>query len=164
MESEQNLPSKETNEVPTEVLVNTVHPDSVTETVWVDNSEPLPITEFEKNINKDFITPEQLLEREKQEEEIKKQKIESEEEKIKNYRRDYITKLKVVALDNLGRDPLSNPSRFTTRDKKRLIETMDFLHNTKSEEEITLLFNNVCNEVIFAPEAKYEFYSVHTNF
>lgn len=136
----------------------TVYPDAIDNAKWVDNIEPLPITEFEKNMNKGFITPEQLLEQEKQEKEQPKE--ETEEEKTKRERRDYITKVKVIALDRLGKNPLANPSSFTTRDKKRVIEQMQSVM-LLSELEITTLFNTICNEVIFAPEANYQFYPVY---
>ena len=141
-------------------IKNSVHPDAVKNVQWVDNVEPLPLTDFEKNMNKGFITPEQLLEQEKKEQEEPKE--ETEEEKTKRKQRDYITKVKVIALDKLGKNPLSNPSGFTTREKKRLIEQMEEIMK-KSEEEITTLFNAVCNEVIFAPEANYQFYPVYSN-
>lgn len=139
-------------------IENSVHPDAIKPVKWVENIEPLPLTDFEKNMNKGFLTAEQLLEQERKE--MEQPKEETEEEKTKRIRRDYITKVKVVALDKLGKNPLSNPSSFTTREKKRLIEQMEEIMK-KPQEEITALFNAVCTEVIFAPEANYQFYPVY---
>jgi hypothetical protein len=132
-------------------------------TTWGNDDKPfeqLPLTAFEINLNKDFITPEKLLEQEKKEEEEKLNKQESEEEKTKRLRRDYITKVKVIALDMMGKQPLSNPSFFSTRDKKKLIQKMEEVMKF-SEDELTAIFNGICTEVLFAPEANYQYYPVY---
>jgi hypothetical protein len=58
----------------------------------------------------------------------------------------------------MGKHPLDNPTKFSTREKKRLMEQMEMVM-TKTDEEIINLFNSACSEVIFAPEADYTRYT-----
>ena len=135
-----------------EFLVNTVKPEFISDIKWIEDQPVQPINDFEKSLLKGTMNPTELLEREKRERE--EQQEETEEQRIKRIRKDYITKVKVVALDLMGKPPLDNPSKFTTREKKKLMEQMEMVM-TKSDDEITALFNNVCSEVLFAPESDY---------
>ena len=148
------------NTVETIFVENSVLPEYKAPVKWIENVEPLPLTEFEKNMNKIFITPDQLLQQEKEEQE--NPNIESEEEKEKRMKKEYITKVKVIALDKMDKHPLSNPTYFKTRDKNKLIELMKEVMK-QTEEEITNEFNKICNEVLFAPESNYTNYSVYKN-
>lgn len=135
-----------------EVLVNSVHPDSVSDIKWIDDIPVTPITDFEKNLLKGTMSASELLEQEQKEKEEVKPLTQNEIDY--NAKRDYITRVKCVALDLMGKHPLDNPTKFSTREKKRLMEQMEMVM-TKSDEEIIKLFNSTCNEVIFAPESDY---------
>lgn len=114
----------------------------------VKDIEMTPPTDFEKELTKDSLTPAQLLERE-----VKELPVDVDE------RRARITKAKVCALDRMGRHPLDNPTFFSRKDKKELIKYMEAVLDM-TDDEITREFNEVCCEVLFAPEAKYFEYPV----
>ena len=91
---------------------------------WVeeDNFKPSSINEYEKELLKGSKTPAQILEEEEKEKESEKKEL-SEEEKLKEKKKELITKVKVIALDKMDKHPLVNPSFFSIRDKRKLIET-----------------------------------------
>jgi hypothetical protein len=66
-------------------------------------------------------TPKALLEEEQNEEEIEKLKA----IQMLDQKREYITMVKVVALVNCGKQPLSNPSTFYKEDKLRIMNEME---------------------------------------
>jgi hypothetical protein len=139
-------------------IENSVKPEYKSDIKWIEPQELKPLSEYEKNMLKGTINASELLEKEKKEQE---EKVEiSEEEKEKQMKRDYINKLKVVALDKIGKYPLDNPSYFTIRDKKKLLETMETLRKLP-EDELTELFNSVCCEVLFAPQTDYSKFPVY---
>jgi hypothetical protein len=138
-----------------EVLVNSVHPDSVSDIKWIEDQPVQPITDFEKALLKGTLNASELLEQEQKE---KEKPPLTQNEIDYNAKRDYITRVKCVALDLMGKHPLDNPTKFSTREKKRLMEQMEMVM-TKTEEEIINLFNSTCNEVIFSPEADYTRYT-----
>jgi len=138
-----------------EVLTNSVHPSNVSDIKWIDDIPVTPITDFEKNLLKGTMSASELLEQEQKEKEEAKPLTQNEIDY--NAKRDYITRVKCVALDLMGKHPLENPTKFTTREKKRLMEQMEMVM-TKTDEEIINLFNSTCNEVLFAPEANYTQY------
>ena len=142
-----------------EMLVNTVNPQAISKMEMAEFTGPIEITEYEKEMNKNFITPEKLLEMEKQESQTQKQ--ETEEDKIKQQQKDFITKVKVVALSNIGKFPLSNPSFFKTADKQKLIRKIKEIIETMNEDEITAEFNLICNEELFAPESDVSNYVIY---
>jgi hypothetical protein len=124
---------------------------------WIEPKEkPDEINEFEKNLIKNTKNPDQLLESEK--EEVKTELTEEQKEIIK--RKEYITKVKVISLDKMGKHPLMNPSYFSLREKKTLMTIMEETMK-KTDEEILLLFNEICNERIFHPTADYSSYPVY---
>lgn len=124
---------------------------------WIDpNIETPEPSEYEKITNKNSKTPSQLLEEEKNE--VKPEYTEEEQLKIK--RREYITKVKVIALDLMSKHPLANPSNFSFREKDKLLKHMESL-TLKSEDEITELFNVICVDKIFSPTADYSTYPIY---
>ena len=131
-------------------IENSVKPEYKSDIKWLDPVEPKPISEFEKNMLKGTLSVSELLEQEKNE----KPKEETEEEKEKRIKREYITKVKIIALDKIGKFPLDNPTYFHTREKKKLIQQMEEIMKM-SEEEINTLFNTICTEVLFCPESDY---------
>jgi hypothetical protein len=58
-------------------------------------------------------------------------------------------KVKIIALDKLEKDPLSNTSYFTNKEKRKLLELMTELF-TMSDEEINNKFNTIVNEDILS--------------
>jgi len=130
--------------------------------VWIENDDfkPREPTEYEKELLKGTKTVSELLEEEKKEAEIPKPEL-TEEEKLNLKKQEIITKVKVIALDELDKHPLTNPSYFSIRDKRKLIEKMEQILKL-TEEEITEKFNRVCNEVLFTPEANIENYTIYS--
>jgi hypothetical protein len=111
---------------------------------YVEYQEP---NEYEKNMLKNTFTPEQLLQREQ---ELKdKPKELSEEEKEYVDRRNYIARVKVIANNMLGKNPIDNPSFYNKKDKAKMIEYMDYVINNYTESEIEKEFNEICNDKLF---------------
>ena len=77
-------------------------------------------------------------------------------------RKEYITKIKVIALDSLGKDPLTNGSRLISSEKARVISKMEEFM-TLDESEITRIFNNICAEKIFSVDRDYSEFPVYNN-
>ena len=123
---------------------------------WVEPIEPKELNKFEIEMLKSSKNPKQLLEEESNE---KPEELD-EEQKLKRIKKEYITKVKVIALDKMGKFPLTNPSYFSQKEKKQLISLMEEVMK-QSEEDITLIFNEVCNEKIFSPEADYSTFPVY---
>lgn len=144
-------------ETENKVYENTVLPENIKHFESLNTYEP---SEYEIEMNKNFITPSKLLELE--EEEKKNIKTLTPEEEELRKRRDYITKVKVVALDKMEKHPLCNPSIFSVREKKKLISIMEDLLKLK-EEELICLFNDVCNEVLFSSNSDYSVFPVYNN-
>lgn len=113
----------------------------------IDHVEMRELNEYEKNMLKDTFTPNQLLDHEKTETPYES-----------DHKRDYITKVKVIALDRLGKHPLSNPSFFRKREKEELKLLMEHIINDMSEDEIAKEFNEVCCEKLFNAGADYTYY------
>lgn len=128
-----------------------------TKTAWSDEVvEPKPLNDYEKDMLKNTKSPEQLL---KEEQEEKPSEL-SEEEQLKQKRRDYITKIKVIGLNMMDKHPLMNPSYFSHRDKQRLINHMENLMK-EDDDVIDILFNQVCIEKLFYNNADYSTYPVY---
>lgn len=89
------------------------------------------------------------------------QKMYNADEKVINERRDYITKVKVIALDSLGYAPLTNPSTLRQKEKNRIMDSMRLVMDTLSEEELTRKFNDICDDKIFDPKCDYSNYPVY---
>jgi hypothetical protein len=95
-------------------------------------------------------TPSQLLEEEEAEKLKKLTDVNTSSESDK--RKEIITRLKVVALDRLGKHPLMNPAHLSQRDKNKLISLMSTLQD-EPEESIIKEFNDICNDVLFSGKA-----------
>ena len=113
----------------------------------VESVEYVEPNDYEKNMLKDTITAEQLLQRE---EELKNNPKElTDEQKEKNRKRDYITKVKVIANNMLGKPPTSNPSFYNKKDKAKMIEYMQYIIGNYTEDDLNKEFNEVCNDKLF---------------
>lgn len=106
-----------------------------------------PPNEYEIKMLEGTKTPAQLLE-EEHAEKLKKQLEVITSSEIEK-RREIVTRLKVVALDRLGKHPLTNPSYLSQREKTKLIHLMTSLQDDK-EEDVIKEFNDICNDVLFS--------------
>jgi len=86
----------------------------------------------------------------------------SESQLLEIQRKEYITKIKVIALDSLGKDPLTNGSTLLSSEKARVISKMEEFM-TLDESEITRIFNNICAEKIFSVDRDYSEFPVYNN-
>lgn len=111
---------------------------------WRTDIKEEPINDYEKNMIKHTKNSIQLLEEEKNE-----KPVELSDERRENIRRkEYITRVKTIALHNMGRHPLYNASYLSNRDKQTLIKHMEDVMNM-DDAEISNKFNNICNDVLF---------------
>lgn len=84
----------------------------------------------------------------------------SEEELIKHRKwKDKVMMSKVVALDKMKKDPMTNPSTFRNRDKREFMCHIEFLM-ALSEEDLTNEFNEVCLDTVFSTN-EYNLYPVY---
>ena len=93
--------------------------------------------EYEKSLLKGTLKPEVLLEKEKNE------IIERDRKK------EYITHVKCYALTKIGKQPLDNPSHFNQETKIELMQKMDEIMKTMTEEQIKIEFEAVINRHVF---------------
>ena len=113
----------------------------------VESVEYVEPNEYEKNMIKDTLTPEQLLQRE---EELKnKPKELTDEQKEYIRKRDYITKVKVIANNMLDKPPTANPSFYSKKDKAKMIEYMQYIIGNYNDDDLNKEFNEVCNDKLF---------------
>ena len=117
------------------------------EVEWTKDIEYREPNEYEKEMTKDTMTPEQLLQQEQEEKENYKEP--TEEEKEQQRRHDYITKVKVIAMDKMGKSIISNPSYWRHEQKNTLKNIMQNIIDTYTEEELQKQFNEVVNEKLF---------------
>ena len=115
----------------------------------VPYSEP---SEEEKKLLEGTKTAKELIEEEQKEE----KKELTYEEKLEQYRRDYITKVKVVALYKCRFSPVSNPSFFSQIDKQRIMDKMSKIIKNYNDDELTDEFNTIINNTLLDSKTKYE--------
>lgn len=107
--------------------------------------------QYEIDMLKGTYNPSELLDLEQKE---KEHELTLEEQESK-HKREYITKVKVIALNMCGKNITSNPSFMSSKDKNNIIECMKILI-LESNEEITKKFNDICIDKIFQPNADFE--------
>lgn len=115
----------------------------------VEFTGPSEPTEYEKKMLKDSKSVDALLAEEQRPVELTDADAEYERKK-----KAYITKIKVVALDKFGKHPLSNPTTYSARDKKRVIAIMEELL-LLPENVLDKQFNEICTDTIFDSKADY---------
>jgi hypothetical protein len=71
-------------------------------------------------------------------------------------------KAKCIALELLGHHPLSNPSKFSRREKDKVLNLMTIWFN-KSDEELTAEFNDVITDKVLSETSPYENYAIANN-
>jgi hypothetical protein len=70
------------------------------------------------------------------------------------------TKVKVIALSQMEKQPISNPTFFSKKDKRILIEKMTELFS-KADEEINEKFNQIVNEEVLDNKRDVSAYPVY---
>ena len=110
---------------------------------WRTDIECEPINDYEKDMIKNSLKPEVLIEKEKTESQI-----------IIDKKREIITKVKVIALSKMNCYPLCNPSFFSRKDKEILKGHMQQLLDLP-EDDMTKLFNEICIDKIFTEKSDY---------
>jgi tellurite resistance protein len=125
-----------------------------TDVEWIQEVPYTPITEFEIKMLEGTLNPEQLInEEQKEEQEILDKPIFLTDEEIEEReRRDYITRVKVIALRACQRPILTNPSFLKQVEKNKIIKAMQYIIDTFTKEEIIEKFNEICGEEIFTGE------------
>ena len=112
----------------------------------------LEVSEEEKKMLEGTKTAKELIEEEQKEE----KKELTYEEKLEQYRRDYITKVKVIALYKCKFNPVANPSDFTSVEKQRVIDKMSKIIKNYNDDEITDEFNTIINNMLLDAKTNYE--------
>ena len=108
--------------------------------VEVIYSEP---NEVEKKLLNGTINASQLAE------------LEKEEIIERDFKKEYITKVKVIALDMCGKSLTSNPSYMSYVEKQKIMECMKSLLSY-TEEEISEKFNLLVSEKMFQSNVNFE--------
>jgi hypothetical protein len=75
--------------------------------------------------------------------------------------REKLMKCKVIVLDGMDKHPLTNPKYFNKKDKENLLKKIRELFDTKTLEEITTEFNDICNEKLFGNGIDYSNFPVY---
>lgn len=125
-----------------------------TEVQWIQDIPYCEPNQFEKDMLKNTLTPEQLLENEMTEE--KQQLIKINDIKVK---------IKIVALNIMGETPIQNTSLFSSLKKKTLLDTMNSVYETVylvDEQKLTDMFNEVCQTKVFGDNCDYTSYPVYS--
>lgn len=144
---------KELEEIDNIKIVDNIHiVDSVNETKPEENKPvEIPIDPDMKepgSVRGELITPVETF---------------SEEELKKIARRDYITRVKTIALDNLGYKPLTNPKSLPKKDFNKVVKCCQEVIDNLSEDEIMNKFNDiVCNDIL-AEDVDVTRYPVYSN-
>jgi hypothetical protein len=125
-----------------------------TDIEWIKDIPYQEPNQYEKDMLKNTLTPEQLLEGELTEEKIELIKI-----------NDIKVKIKVVALNVMGESPIQNTSLFTQLKKKTLLDTMNSIYQNVymvDEDKLTEMFNEVCQTKVFGENCDYTSYPVYS--
>lgn len=84
----------------------------------------------------------------------------SEEEKDKKHKREMLQRIRCIALDAMGKNILSNPKDLQPKDKREFIKRIEELY-ILSEDEIKIMFGNICHDTIFQCGSDYSTYVVY---
>jgi hypothetical protein len=120
---------------------------------WIDAIEYQEPNQFEKDMLKGTLTPDELLSNEITEEKQQQLKI-----------NDIKVKIKIVALNIMGESPIQNTSLFSNLKKKTLLDTMNTIYETVylvDENKLTEMFNEVCATKVFGENCDYTTYPVY---
>ena len=79
-------------------------------------------------------------------------------------RRNFITKVKTIALDTMNKNIITNPRTFGQRDKNILVNLCQQVIDTHTVDEITTKFNDIiCNNVL-SEEKDFTNLPIYSNF
>jgi hypothetical protein len=84
----------------------------------------------------------------------------SEEEKDKKHKREMLQRIRFIALDAMGKNILSNPKDLIPKEKREFIKRIEELY-ILSEDEIKIMFGNLCHDTIFQCGSDYSTYVVY---
>jgi len=129
---------------------------------WANNIEYVEPNAFEIEMLHGTKKPKELLEEEEKEKEIVVEKTEEEIKKQKT--KDLLLIFKVVSLDRLGRNPLTNTSTLQPQQLKEFLSMMNSLiedYNKGLEIAITAEFNKICTEKLFTNNTDVSVYPVY---
>lgn len=84
----------------------------------------------------------------------------SEEEQLKKHRREMLQRIRCIALDAMGKNILLDPKQLPPKDKRDFVKRVEELY-ILSEEEIKIMFGNICHDTIFQSGADYSNYVVY---
>jgi hypothetical protein len=87
-------------------------------------------------------------------------KVFTEEELLKQQRREMLQRIRCIALDSIGKNILSDPKQLQPKDKREFVIKVEELY-ILSEEEIKIMFGNICHDTIFQSGADYSNYVVY---
>ena len=86
----------------------------------------------------------------------------AEQETIYLEKKERAMKSKIIALEHMGKHPLTNPSSFSRRDKERLLKIMREWFD-KTDEELNAEFNDVVIDKVLNETNDYEKYRISNN-
>ena len=84
----------------------------------------------------------------------------SEEEKDKKHKREMLQRIRCIALDAMNKNILTNPKDLQPKDKREFIKRIEELY-ILSEDEIKIMFGNICHDTIFQCGSDYSTYVVY---
>ena len=123
---------------------------------WIDTIEPQPINDYEKDMLKNTFKPDELIMLEKS---TIIDTIPLTDTNTKN-RRDYITKVKLIALDMIGKPLMYNTSFLPLKLKNELLDRMREIMSW-DDTKITTKFNELCTDKLFHPTSEFWYYPVY---
>jgi hypothetical protein len=75
--------------------------------------------------------------------------------------REKLMKCKIIALNSMDKHPLMNPKYFPKSQRDLLLKKIRELFDTKTQEEIDIEFNLICNEKLFDSGIDYADYPIY---
>lgn len=124
-----------------------------TDVEWIKDIQYQEPNQFEKDMLKNTLTPDELIANEMTEE--KRELIKMNDIKVK---------IKVVSLNVMGESPIQNTSLFSQLKKKTLLDTMNSIYQNVymvDEDKLTEMFNDVCASKVFGDNCDYTSYPVY---
>ena len=82
------------------------------------------------------------------------------DEQLKKHRREMLQRIRCIALDAMGKNILINPKQLIPKEKRDFVKRIEELY-ILSEEEIIIMFNNICHDTIFQTGNDYSNYPVY---
>lgn len=114
--------------------------------------EPSPLNEYEKNMLKGTLTPEELLEKEREELSLRQQEANDE-----LYRKNRRMMIQIICMSKIGKSILINPRYLKDDERLKFYEYVsEYLNmDNLTDERIQKDFNIVCNQMLFTQSFDY---------